>query len=182
MKRRTLLTAAALAATFARARAQPLPGLPAGPDLLASAAGLRGVSEGTGGGTVHVLFTPWCHVSPDIWRATRGSLGAARIHWIPFSGGQPEGSQSVERFLSNPSPGAVPALFTRLQPLAFRPPTPLSDAQDAAVSGFASLAIRDTGHGLVTPTIVYSFGSGRVRVVPGGLSADDFLRIAASAD
>ncbi|MNU37021.1 hypothetical protein D3C71_256430 [compost metagenome] len=178
MKRRTFIAGgAALLAAPSAANAAPV-GLPAAPDLLAMAASMRGTVEGTGGGMVHILFTPWCHVSPRIWKATRGILGATRIHWIPFSGGQPEGREAVDRFFRDPSPHAVQQIFVRLQPVAHIVPTPLSDSQDEAIDRIASLLIRDTGRGMVTPTIIYAMGGDRVRVVPGGIDEGQFLEIA----
>lgn len=181
MIRRTFLQTAAMALALPSATLAAPVGIPAAPDLLAAAAAMRGVIEGSGRGTVHVLFTPWCPVSPQLWKASRSSPGLARIHWIPFSGGQPEGREAVDRFLRDPSPRAVPQIFVKLQPLSFLPPTPLSDAQDLALSHVAQLVIRDTGRGMVTPTIVYSIGSDRVRVVPGGISEQQFLEIASVA-
>jgi thioredoxin-related protein len=58
------------------------------------------------------------------------------------------------------------------------PPTPLSDAQDEAIERMTHLIIRDTGRGMVTPTIIYSMGTDRVRVVPGGIDERQFLDIA----
>jgi hypothetical protein len=175
LRREFIAGAGALAATGAAA--SPV-GIPAAPDLLAAAASLRGATEGSGSGTIHVLFTPWCPISPQLWKASRSSPGLARIHWVPFSGGQPEGREAVERFLRDPSPRAVQQIFVKLQQLAFLPPTPLSDSQDAAISTIAPLIIRDTGRGMVTPTIIYSMGQERVRVVPGGISESQFLEIA----
>lgn len=178
MLRRTFLQSAALSLAVPSVAMSAPVGIPAAPDLLAAAAGMRGVTEGAGRGTIHVMFTPWCPVSPQLWKASRSSPGLARIHWIPFSGGQPEGREAVDRFLRDPSPRAIPQIFVKLQPLAFLPPTPLSDAQDMALSRVAQLVIRDTGRGMVTPTIVYSIGADRVRVVPGGISEEQFLEIA----
>lgn len=179
MLRRTFVAGAAAALAAGRASAAPV-GLPAAPDLLGAVRSLQGATEGGGRATIHVMFTPWCHVSPEIWKNTRGLRGVA-IRWLPFSGGQPEGREAVDRFLQNPSASAVPRIFTRLQPIAIVPPTPLSDRQDAAIDRLAPIVIRDTGMNLVTPTIVYTLGPDRVRVVPGGISAADFLEIARNA-
>lgn len=175
--RRTFIAGGAAFLAASAAKASPV-GLPAAPDLLAMAASMRGTTEGSGRGTVHILFTPWCHVSPQIWKASRAILGMARIHWIPFSGGQPEGREAVDRFFRDPSPRAVQQIFVRLQPLAHLPPTPLSDSQDQAIDGIARLLIRDTGREIVTPTIIYSAGQDRVRVIPGGITEQQFLEIA----
>lgn len=180
MLRRTVIAGLAAAVVAPYAFAGPV-GLPGAPDVIQMAASMRGAVEGSGGGIVYVLFTPWCHVSPEIWKATRKSLGTARIKWIPFSGGQPEGREPVERFLQSPSPSAVPRIFTKLQSIAIVPPTPLSDSQDMAISGLAGLIARDTGRGLVTPTIIYALPGDRIRIVPGGISADQFLEIARAA-
>jgi hypothetical protein len=177
MKRRAFIAGSAAMLATGFAMANPV-GIPAGPDLLAMAASMRGVIEGSGGGTVHVLFTPWCPISPQLWRSSRAIPGVARIHWIPFAGGQPEGAEAVNRFLMDPSPHAVQQIFVRLQPIAHREPTPLSDAQDAAMARIEPLLIRDTNRNVVTPTIIYSIGADRVRVVPGGISEAQFLEIA----
>jgi hypothetical protein len=178
MKRRTLIFGGATALLSSPVIAAPV-GLPASPDLLSAVASMRGVYEGGGAGTVHVLFTPWCPISPRIWKASRAILGISRLHWIPFSGGQPEGREAVDRFFRDPSSHAVQQIFVRLQPMSHVSPTPLSDAQDQAMDRVASLIIRDTGRGLVTPTIVYQLASERVRVVPGGIDEAQFLEIAA---
>lgn len=177
MKRRTFIAGSAAMLAAGSANAYPV-GLPAAPDLLAMAASMRGVYEGSGNGTVHVLFTPWCSISPQLWRASRAIVGVARIHWIPFAGGQPEGAEAVNRFFQDPSPHAVQQIFVRLQPIAHREPTPLSDSQDADIARIEPLIIRDTHRVLVTPTIIYSIGQDRVRVVPGGISEAQFLEIA----
>jgi hypothetical protein len=177
MKRRTFIAGGAALLAAPSVNAAPV-GLPAAPDLLAMAASMRGTVEGDGSGMVHILFTPWCHVSPQIWKASRAILGTTRIHWIPFSGGQPEGREAVDRFFRDPSPHAVQQVFVRLQPMAHIAPTPLSDAQDEAIGRITSLIIRDTGRGMVTPTIIYSIGADRVRVVPGGIDERQFLEIA----
>lgn len=177
MLRRTFLQCAATVVVPLEALAAPV-GIPAAPDLLAAAAGMPGAIEGTGEGLIHVLFTPWCPVSPELWRASRAIPSISRIHWIPFSGGQPEGREAVDRFLANPSPSAVAQIFVKLQPIAHIPPTPLSDAQDIAISKIDRLIIRDTGRGMVTPTIIYSIGSDRVRVVPGGIPEAQLVEIA----
>ncbi|NTF17516.1 hypothetical protein G6L37_03835 [Agrobacterium rubi] len=181
MLRRTFLTGSALSLALPTPSVASPVGIPAAPDLLTAASRMRGVFEGSGRGTVYVLFTPWCPVSPELWKASRSSPGLARLHWIPFSGGQPEGREAVERFLRDPSPRAVPQIFVKLQPIAFTPPTPLSDAQDMAIASLSRLVIRDTGRGMVTPTIIYSIGSDRVRVVPGGITESQFVDIARAA-
>jgi hypothetical protein len=176
MLRRSFIAGAAASVMAGRASAAPV-GLPAAPDLLGAVRSLQGATEGSGRATIHVMFTPWCHVSPEIWKNTRSLPGVA-IRWLPFSGGQPEGREAVDRFLQNPSASAVPRIFTRLQPVAMIPPTPLSDMQDDRIERLAPIVIRDTGRNLVTPTIVYTLGPVRVRVVPGGISAADFMEIA----
>jgi hypothetical protein len=176
MLRRSFIASAAVALLSGRASAAPV-GLPVAPDLLGAVRSLQGATEGSGGATIHIMFTPWCHISPEIWNNTR-SLRGVSIRWLPFSGGQPEGREAVDRFLQNPSASAVPRIFSRLHPLAMFPPTPLSDMQDDRIARLAPLVIRDTGRNLVTPTIVYTLGPERVRVVLGGISAADFLEIA----
>lgn len=175
MLRRSFIAGISAGFLGGRAAAAQL-GLAAAPDLLSAVQTLQGADEGSGGPTIHILFTPWCHLSPEIWRNTR-SLRGVSIRWIPFSGGQPEGREAVDRFLRNPSASSVPRIFTDLQPIAMLPPTPLSDMQDAGINRLAPIVIRDTGRNLVTPTIIYTLGTDRVRVVPGGISAAQFLEI-----
>jgi len=175
------LIAAAAASLAVTGEARAL-GLPAGPDLERAMTSLAGIGEGHGPGTLHVLFAPWCHVSPDLYRASRGVLGHLTIRWIPFSGGQPEGKEATEILLRNMEPSLVPAAFSPLRPSAVRLPTPLCDAQDATVArSIEPLVIRDTGRALATPTMVYRFRDGRVRVVPGGVTAEQLRIIAGLA-
>ena len=180
MLRRTFLATAAAMAVAPGAFAYPV-GLPGAPDVLQQASRMTGVTEGTGPGTIFILFTPWCHVFPDVYAATRGVLTKATLRWIPYSGGQPEGRKAVETVLGNPTPEALSHIYTPISHGVPQTPTPLSDRQDAAMVRVASLIIRDTGHSLATPTFVYSLGSERIRIVPGGLDAGQLMEIAAAA-
>jgi len=173
MDRRSFLAILAAAAVPSPAFAEP--GVAASPQLLSAFRSVRGIEEGRGPATLHILFAPWCHVSPQMYRDSRPYLSALRLRWIPFSGGQPEGKDGTERLLRDGTPSGVPQSFVPIQPLAVRPPTPLADAQDAAVAGLIEpQVLRDSGMGLVTPTLAYGFGEGRVRLVRGGLHPADF--------
>jgi len=177
--RRGLMAAGAAMAVPGGARAL---GLPAGPDLERAMSSLVGIAEGHGPGTLHVLFAPWCHVSPELYRVSRGILGSLTIRWIPFSGGQPEGREATEILLRNMEPSLVPAAFSPLRPSGVRLATPLCDAQDSAVArSIEPLVIRDTGRALATPTMAYRFRDGRVRVVPGGVTGEQLRLIAGLA-
>jgi len=181
MDRRSFIAGAAAAAAFPLS-AYASPGIPASPDLVGAFRAVPGVSEGNGPGTLHVLFAPWCHVSPTLYRQSRPFLRKLTIRWIPFSGGQPEGSEAVERLLSNPFPSSVASAFTPLQPLGVRPATPKADAQDASVhSRIEPRLVRDTGRGLVTPTLAYLTKGGMARVIPGGIGPEELEAIAAVA-
>jgi hypothetical protein len=143
------------------------PGISAAPDLLAAVSGLRGVSEGSGRGTMHILYAPWCPVSPELYRDTREFIGRMRLKWIPFSGGQPEGRVGTEFLLRSGSPSDIPNSFTTIRRLQPIDDTPLADAQDAALSTVMPLYYRDAGGSLSTPTIFYRMAGDRVRVVKG---------------
>jgi len=175
--RRTLIAAsAAFAAAPGRANAL---GLPAGPDVLGAFSSLQGISEGRGRATLHVLFAPWCHVSPTLYRESRGILDRLTLRWIPMSGGQPEGKESAEVLLRNMDPALVPSAFVPLRPLGVAMRTPLCDQQDAMVSRLLEpLLIRDTGRPLTSPTLAYRYLDDRVRVIPAGLSRDQLRQVA----
>jgi hypothetical protein len=143
------------------------PGISAAPDLYAGITSLRSVSEGAGRGEMHILYAPWCPVSPELYRNTRTFTGRLRINWIPFSGGQPEGKVGTEFLLRSGSPSDIPNSFTtirRLEPISF---TPLADAQDAALDAVMPLYYRDAGGSLRTPTVFYRMAGDRIRVVKG---------------
>lgn len=177
-RREFLAVLAAAAAAPASAFAAALPGIPASPQLLDAFRSVRGIEEGSGAGTLHILFAPWCHVSPMMYRYSRAYLSQIRLRWIPFSGGQPEGSEGTERLLASGTASAVQQSFVPLQPLAVQPATPLADAQDAAVAArIEPLVLRDSGRGIVTPTLAYGIGDGRARLVRGGLHQEDFATI-----
>lgn len=181
MDRRAFISALGAAAAFPFPAAASV-GLPASPDLVAAFRSVPGITEGKGPGTLHVLFAPWCRVSPSLYRDTRSFLDALAFHWIPFSGGQPEGSEATERLLSNPFPSSLASAFTPLRPLAARPSTPKADAQDAAVySRIAPLVARDSGGGLVTPTLAYLTRGGRARLIRGGIGLRELDAIASVA-
>jgi|HigsolmetaAR201D_1030396.scaffolds.fasta_scaffold06864_3 hypothetical protein len=172
---------AGLAAGLSIAGASPVAavGLPAGPDLEAAFASMTALTEGRGRGVVHILYAPWCHASPSIYRESRKALSWVTLRWIPFSGGQPEGRESVEVLLRNMDPALIPSTFTTIRPLGDPMPTPLCDRQDAEVERLvAPLVIRDTGRVLRTPTLAYRFRDGRVRVIPGGIGLEEFRKIA----
>jgi len=176
ISRRTFVFAAAATALSRPAFAL---GLPAGLDLESSFARLTAIREGRGSGTLHVLFAPWCHISPSIYADSRTILDRLTIRWIPFSGGQPEGREPTEILLRNGDPALLSAVFSvpgsRHVPMA----TPLCDEQDSAVARLVSpLVIRDTGHVLSTPTLAYRMQDRRVRVIPGGITRAQFEDIA----
>jgi hypothetical protein len=164
-RRRFIIGLSALGVAHAAA-AQSEPGISAAPDLLKGIEGLKGVSEGVGG-TMHVLYTPWCHLSPTLYRDTRPFLGRMKVNWIPFSGGQPEGKTGTELLLSSGLQSDIPKSFMALGPLQAAQQTPLADAQDAALSHVMPLYYRDVGGSLSTPTIFYRMAGDRIRVVKG---------------
>lgn len=143
------------------------PGISAAPDLFAAVSGLRGVSEGAGRGMMHILYAPWCSVSPQLYRDTRPFAGRLRINWIPFSGGQPEGKVGTEFLLRSGSPSDIPNSFTAIRPLRPIASTPIADAQDSALDAIMPLYYRDAGGSLSTPTIFYRMAGDRIRVVKG---------------
>lgn len=156
---------ATLTIDFHSASAEP--GISAAPDLYSSISRLRGVAEGAGRGVMHILYTPWCSMSPELYKDMRPFLGRIRINWIPFSGGQPEGQVATELLLRSGSPADIPKYFTELRTLAPIDNTPLSDAQDVALSEMLPLYYRDVGGSLKTPTVFYRMTDDRIRVVKG---------------
>jgi hypothetical protein len=179
-RRHFILGSATLAVGLAAVReAWAEPGISASPDLYAAVSALRGVSEGSGQGTMHVLYTPWCPLSPDLYRDTRAFLGRLRVNWIPFAGGQPEGRTGTEFLLRSGQPSDIPNSFTTLRPLQPIAATPLSDAQDAALqSNVLPRYYRDAGGSLRTPTIFYSMAGDRIRVVKGAPQPQHIEQIA----
>ncbi|MCS4089803.1 hypothetical protein [Rhizobium sp. BK176] len=179
-RRHFLFGTAALAAGLATAReATAEPGISAAPDLYAAVTGLRGVSEGSGRGTMHILYAPWCPRSPELYRDTRAFLGRLRVNWIPFAGGQPEGRTGTEFLLRSGQPSDIPNSFTTLRPLMPIASTPLSDAQDAALQATVlPRYYRDAGGSLYTPTIFYSMAGDRIRVVKGAPQPQHIEQIA----
>lgn len=181
MDRRAFISGAAAATAFP-AHAVVEAGIPASPDLVTAFRSVPGITEGSGPGTLHILFAPWCHVSPALYSRSRGHLRQLTFRWIPFSGGQPEGSEATERLLSSPFPSSLASVFTPLKPLGVKPTTPKADAQDAAVySRIEPLVVRDAGGGLVTPTLAYLTRGGRARLIRGGVGPDDLDYIASAA-
>lgn len=164
MRRREFITfALAVAASPAVAE----PGVSASPALLEAVAALGGVEEGRGRGLIHVLYAPWCHLTPSLYADTRALLERVRFRWAPFSGGQPEGRIGTERLLASPRPGMIERSFVPIAPSTFSGPTPLADAQDAAVAAMEPIFARDVGLGIVTPTLFFDRGGDRARVVRG---------------
>jgi hypothetical protein len=182
-RRHFILGSAVLAAGLATVReASAEPGISAAPDLYAAVAGLRGVSEGSGQGTMHILYAPWCPRSPELYRDTRAFLGRLRVNWIPFSGGQPEGKTGTEFLLRSGQPSDIPNSFTTLRPLQPITATPLADAQDTALNNAVMpLYYRDAGGSLYTPTIFYSMAGNRIRVVKGAPQPQHIDQIARTA-
>ncbi|MBY3151015.1 hypothetical protein HFO56_01035 [Rhizobium laguerreae] len=179
-RRHFIIGSAALAAAFACiGEASAEPGISAAPDLLSAVMGLRGVSEGAGRGTMHILYAPWCPRSPELYNDTRAFLGRLRVNWIPFSGGQLEGKTGTELLLRSGSPSDIPNSFTMLRPLKPIASTPLADAQDAALNGAVMpLYYRDAGGSLYTPTVFYSMPGDRIRVVKGAPQPQHIEQIA----
>lgn len=167
MDRRLFLAGLAAASLPLPARASADPGTPAAPDLFAAFDGLRGFTEGVGRGTMQVIYAPWCSVTPRLFADTRAFLGRIRIKWVPFSGGQPEGKLSTDNLLRSNSVSEVRNSFVHVRPLSAIPPTPLADAQDAALDRALSFYYRDVGGSFMTPTVIYRTVDGRVRVVKG---------------
>jgi len=183
MLRRTLLLAAlaAPAASLvpARASARP-PGTSAGPELLSAVSAMRGVMEGTGG-NVHILYAPWCSVTPRLHADTRGFLGRMRLNWIPFAGGQPEGRTATELLLRSGRPEDVPRYFTSIRALAPLAEAPLADAQERSLSSLLTYYYRDVGGSLATPTVVFGMRDGTVRVMKGAPGPAHLADVAAYA-
>lgn len=174
--RRTFFAATALVAVPSRALAV---GLPAGPDVVQAFASVPGIKEGRGRGTLHILFAPWCPVSPILHRESRGILDRLTLRWIPMSGGQPEGKEPAEVLLRNMEPALIPSSFVPVRPLGKAMETPLCDAQDALVSRvIVPVLIRDISRSLATPTLAYMFRDGRARVIPAGVSLAQLHQIA----
>lgn len=178
MNRRTLVTGIFAAAIPMRAEASV--GLSASLPLIQAFESVNGIMEGNGGGTLHVLYAPWCHISPMFFSESRAiiSSGKLKIKWIPFSGGQPEGRLAVEKLLRNPVASNISNSFIPIRANTLDYPTPLSDQQDQEVSiKLENLIIRDSGNGLMTPTFAYRMGD-RVRLLPGGISSETIELIA----
>lgn len=179
MDRRAFLaamTAIPFLAETAPALAEP--GISASPELFSAFTGLRGVTEGAGRGTMHILFAPWCPVSPELYRDTRPYLGKMRINWMPFSGGQPEGRYGTEYLLRSGHPSDIPNAFTRIHEVKPIQNTPLSDGQDAALAAMMHLYYRDAGGSLRTPTVFYRLAGDRIRVVKGAPQPHHIAQIA----
>ena len=180
MRRRSLIfgVPTAIFATQAFGQMRDV-GRSVGPELLAAVNSLPGVVEGSGKGTLTILFAPWCHVSPTLYGVTRGFLSEISLRWVPFSGGQPEGRIGTERILAGGSAGLLARNFI---PAGTQPqvstPTPLSDAQDQRMVQVERAIVRDTGRSLATPTLLYKRFDDRYRAILGGVDAIDLRNIA----
>lgn len=182
MKRRQFI-GGALAASALPAAANANVGYSASPELIKAFRSVPGVIEGLGGGTLHVLFAPWCHVSPTFYNVSREFVlgGRLTLNWIPFSGGQPEGSNAMEAFLQNPDPAYIPAMFTGIRNGTQKGSTPLADAQDRRVIDILQpILIRDSGAGMRSPTFAYAMGE-TVRLLPGGIYKKELELISRAA-
>jgi hypothetical protein len=177
-RRAILLGAVAAAVTQALPRtASADVGSSASPQLLRAIEALPGVTEGSGA-ALHVMFAPWCHVSPDMYNASRAYLSRLRLHWIPYSGGMPEGKEGTEFLLRAGTADRLPESFVKLKEYKPAGYTPISDAQDAAVKAMLPVYFRDVGHGLASPTLFFSLPGDRVRVFRGEPSAEQLAFIA----
>jgi hypothetical protein len=148
-------------------------GTSAGLDVIKAVQALPGVVEGHGRGTLYILYAPWCVEVPALYETTRGFLDQMAFKWIPFSGNQPEGKVGIERLLSGGSPADIPRSFQMIVPgKKVNQSFASADAQDARVLSAIRLIERDTGRGMATPTLVYRMDGDRVRIHPGGVTAN----------
>lgn len=155
-------------------------GWSASPELLKAFKAMPHLQDGYASNVVYVLTSPWCPKSPELYEASRGVIESGRLSfaWIPFSGGQPEGSNAVQQIMANPSTAKIIDLFQPIKIGTAKGETPLADKQDYLVATtLESLIIRDTGMGIKTPTLVYSIGS-QVRIIPGAIDRSDIEIIA----
>lgn len=180
LNRRSLIFAApaAIFATQVQAQNRDV-GRSVGPAIYQAVISLPGINEGHGRGTLTILFTPWCHVSPTLYGVTRGFLNEISLRWVPFSGGQPEGRIGTERILSG---GNASSLARNFIPAGTEPnisqSTPLSDAQDERMRQVERTIVSETGQPVTTPTLIYERFDGRFRAVLGGVNAHDLRAIA----
>jgi hypothetical protein len=182
MRRRDLIIGTAAVAVLGTTRlASAEPGISAAPDLFAAITGLRGISEGSGRGTLHILYAPWCTMTPTLYEHTRAYLSRLRLNWIPFSGGQPEGRAGTELLLRSGSAADIPRFFTHVNRTPAIGLAPLADAQDAALGAIMPLYYRDAGGGLSTPTLFYRLAGDRIRIVKGAPQPFHLEQIAAVA-
>lgn len=155
-------------------------GWSASPELLQAFQSMPHIQDGTSSKLVYVLTTPWCPRSPELYKASRGVINSGQISfaWIPYSGGQPEGSNAVEKLFSGKEGIGIYNIFEPIKRGTVKYETPMSDRQDSLVSKtLESLIIRDTGMGVKTPTLVYSIGS-QVRIIPGAIDEKDIAIVA----
>jgi len=155
-------------------------GWSASPELLNAFKAMPHVQDGHVANVVYVLTTPWCPKSLELYEASRGVIASGRVTfaWIPFSGGQPEGSNAVQQIMADPRAALIPDMFQPIKMGSTKEETPLADRQDYLVATtLASLIIRDTGMGIKTPTLVYSIGS-QVRIIPGAIDRGDIETVA----
>ena len=158
-------------------------GWSASPDLYAAFQGMPYIKDGTSSKLIYVLTTPWCPKSPELFRDSRGVVesGQVSLAWIPFSGGQPEGSNAVQAFLEKSDKSSeIQSMFIGIKTGTAKGITPLADEMDhLVVTKLERMIIRDTGMGIKTPTLVYAIGNS-VRIIPGAINKEDIEKVAAS--
>lgn len=170
MDRRTFILAGLLLPVSSNSFASI--GISASPALRSAFNNVYGITEGRGP-TLHILFTPWCYISPEFYGISRPYLDRMSLNWIPYSGGQPEGRISLEQLLRRPGASSIPAVFSKIKHGSVSSPTPLADQQDQSVDQvIRPVLLRDTGLGIVSPTMLYSIGD-RVRVIRGGIRSPE---------
>jgi hypothetical protein len=155
-------------------------GWSASPELIKAFRSMPHIKDGTSSKLVYVLTTPWCPRSPELYESSRRIINSGQISfaWIPYSGGQPEGSNAVERLSSGNDVNHINSIFEPIKRGTVKQETPMSDRQDYLVSTtLESLIIRDTGMGIKTPTLVYAIGS-QVRIIPGSIDEKELQVVA----
>lgn len=182
MNRREFISGV-VAAGLLPSSANSMVGYSASPELIRAFRSVPGIIEGLGGGTLHVLFAPWCPVTPLFYNESREVVASGRLtlNWIPSSGGQPEGSLAIENLLRNPDAHNIPSTFTSIRSGTAKGNTPLADAQDKRIVEVLEPAIiRDSGMGMKSPTFAYAMGES-VRLLPGGIYKKELELIARAA-
>lgn len=155
-------------------------GLSAAPDLYKAFQSVPHIKDGTSDKMAYVLTTPWCPRTPEFFDESRPVVESGRMSlaWIPFSGGQPEGSNAIEEFFA--APENISSLFRPIKTGTAKGLTPTADRIDYLVATkLESLIIRDTGMGIKTPTIVYAIGDS-TRIIPGSIDLPDIEKVAAA--